>query len=203
MKFDENELIKLMDGVCKGEQIQINDIPCVDLYMDQVTSFFEDKLSYLKRDKDEKILTKTMINNYAKGKILLPVKNKKYTKENIMLLTLIYNLKQILPINDIGKLFEPIFKGVEEEEEGKKYLQSIYTNFLDMQNDRGEEIKRNFEEKLTQITSNSFGFKDEKEESEKLILSVLLLISGANLQKRMAEKILDNFFKDEEKQIKK
>ena len=61
-------------------RIELEEMPELDLYMDQVIQLFESKLSSLKRNDDEKILTKTMINNYAKGKLLLPIKNKKYTK---------------------------------------------------------------------------------------------------------------------------
>ena len=50
---------------------------------------------------DEKVLTKTMINNYAKGKLFIPIKNKKYSKQHIMLINLIYQLKGALSINDI------------------------------------------------------------------------------------------------------
>ena len=59
-------------------RIELEEMPELDLYMDQVIQLFENKLSSLKRNDEEKILTKTMINNYAKGKLLLPIKNKKY-----------------------------------------------------------------------------------------------------------------------------
>ena len=65
-------------------RIELEEMPELDLYMDQVIQLFENKLSSLKRNDDEKILTKTMINNYAKGKLLLPIKNKKYTKEHLL-----------------------------------------------------------------------------------------------------------------------
>ena len=57
-------------------RIELEEMPELDLYMDQVIQLFENKLSSLKRNDEEKILTKTMINNYAKGKLLLPIKNK-------------------------------------------------------------------------------------------------------------------------------
>ena len=50
------------------ESFNIDDIPNIDLYMDQVTTFMETKLSGYKRNDQDKILTKTMINNYATPK---------------------------------------------------------------------------------------------------------------------------------------
>ncbi|WP_138206517.1 DUF1836 domain-containing protein [Haloimpatiens lingqiaonensis] len=204
MFLNEEKLKKLIDEVCLVEDIKINDIPCVDLYMDQVTSFFDDKLSGLKRDEEEKILTKTMINNYAKAKILLPVKNKKYTKENMVLLTLIYNLKQILSINDISLLVAPLLQELKGEDEENEYLQGIYSKFLELKNGKDMEFREEFQKNIEKIVKYSDNIEEQKEQKAKLILAVLLLINGANIQKRMAEKIIDNFFKDtEDANIKK
>ena len=62
------------------------DIPNIDLYMDQVTTFMEEQLSSTKRYEDDKILTKTMINNYAKNNLLPPPNKKKYSKEHLLVL---------------------------------------------------------------------------------------------------------------------
>jgi len=198
MNFNEELLIKLMEDVSASEatDINISDIPCVDLYMDQVTSFFEDKLRGFKRDDEDKILTKTMINNYAKDKILLPVKNKKYNKENMILLTLIYHLKQVLSINDINSLLTPLLKGLDDKEGNKEDIQKIYSEFLKMKKGQESQFKENFTQKLNLIKETDLGLDKEREDKGELILTVLLLINQANLQKRMAEKIIDSFFKD-------
>ncbi len=52
------------------DYIKPEDLPNIDLYMDQVTTFMEDQLASTKRHDDDKILTKTMINNYAKNNLL-------------------------------------------------------------------------------------------------------------------------------------
>ena len=91
----------LMKKANKVSNIDLNEIPNTDLYMDQVIQLFDSKLEDLKRKEEDKILTKTMINNYVKGKLLMPVKKKKYSKEHILLISLIYELKGILSINDI------------------------------------------------------------------------------------------------------
>lgn len=67
---------ELVKRVNKINNIDLNDIPDIDLYMDQVIQLFDSKLEGLKRKEEDKILTKTMINNYVKGKLLMPVKKK-------------------------------------------------------------------------------------------------------------------------------
>ena len=88
--------------------IHAKDIPHIDLYMDQLTTFMEDNLSQMKRYPEDKILTKTMINNYTKNKLLPPPNKKKYSTDHMVLLIFIYYLKSFLPINHIQKVLEPL-----------------------------------------------------------------------------------------------
>lgn len=175
----------LIDEVADNSTIDINDIPDIDLYMDQVIQLFDNKLSKLKRTEEEKILTKTMINNYVKGKLLMPVNKKKYSKEHILLMSLIYELKGILSINDIQKLLEPMVEDIMEESKGFD-LEKSYENIdtlkaiiaLDFKNEIIE-----YEEKINSIQFN--------EDYEKLLVLSSLLASKANLYKRFSEKLLD------------
>ncbi|MCU5501703.1 DUF1836 domain-containing protein, partial [Bacillus wiedmannii] len=90
---------KLLETLYLEKNITLEDIPNVDLYVDQVVQLFENTYSDTTRTDDEKVLTKTMINNYAKGKLFIPIKNKKYSKEHMILISLIYQLKGALSIN--------------------------------------------------------------------------------------------------------
>ena len=94
--------------VNKLELIDSADIPSIDLYMDQVTTFMEKHLRESKRNEDDKILTKTMINNYAKNKLLPPPEKKRYSKEHVIMLVFIYYFKNVMSINDIKKMLTPI-----------------------------------------------------------------------------------------------
>ena len=91
---------------CKRELEQLSAKLLFDLtrsfeFSNKVTTLFEDKYEGTKRNSKDAVLTKTMINNYTKAKVIMPPKNKKYNRQNIIVLSLIYNLKQILSINDI------------------------------------------------------------------------------------------------------
>lgn len=86
-----------------------DEIPNIDLYIDQVVSLLETYLSnYIKgeNNKEDKIVTKTMINNYVKHKIINPPVNKKYNTEHIAYLFVICILKQVYSINDIAELIK-------------------------------------------------------------------------------------------------
>ena len=84
-----------------------DELPNIDLYIDQLVSFLEQYLAgYIKNDneKEEKIITKTMINNYVKHKAIKPPVNKKYNKEHMASLFVIFILKEVYSIHEIEKL---------------------------------------------------------------------------------------------------
>lgn len=162
--------------------IELSEIPDIDLYMDQVTTFIENRLNCLKRFEKDKILTKTMINNYAKDKILLPPVKKKYSKNHIILLILIYHLKSILSIYDIGKLLAPINAQLEN---GDSYgLEIIYKCFTALQKNEFTACEQFISKEITDDVKNKI----------ELFVSVLKHVIDANTQKRSAERILDNNF---------
>jgi hypothetical protein len=194
MKLIKEQLFELIEEISSYEDIKLSEIPCVDLYMDQVTTFFDDKLNLLKRDEEDKILTKTMINNYAKAKLLMPVKGKKYSKDQLVLLSLIYSLKQILSLNDLNLILTPIIKNLSSDEKDLA-LDDIYNVFLHINKLQREEFNSWFKEKLELVSEEAVHLEAQNKDTIELILTVLMLISSANAQKKMAEKIIDRFFK--------
>ena len=68
----ENLLESILESLSRIDYIHAEDIPNIDLYMDQVTTLMDSGLSSSKRYEEDKILTKTMINNYAKNNLLPP-----------------------------------------------------------------------------------------------------------------------------------
>ena len=174
------------------EKIQLNEIPEIDLYMDQVIQLFENKLSNSKRNEEDKVLTKTMINNYAKAKLLMSVKNKKYSKEHLILMSLIYELKGSLSINDIKLLLANIVDKFENEEEYD--LRGLYERYL-VENKKDDEIIVNgLKNKINNIDDNSY--------EEKLLL-ILSTISMSNMYRRVGELLIDKYFGEEEEKNEK
>lgn len=97
-----------------------NELPNLDLYLDQLVCLLEQYLSnYIKnndeKNKEEKIITKTMINNYVKHNIIKAPIKKKYSKEHIAYLFVVCILKQVYSINDIAELINLALKTVSIE----------------------------------------------------------------------------------------
>lgn len=81
-----------------------NELPEIDLYLDQVVNYIEKYLGQYNANKEDKIITKTMINNYVKIGIMPAPTKKKYNREHMAYLIVICILKQVYSISDIGKL---------------------------------------------------------------------------------------------------
>ena len=97
MKLDTHDMIKsILDNISAIDHIKTADIPNIELYMDQVTTFMDSQMASSKRYPDDKVLTKTMINNYAKNHLLPSPNKKKYSKEHLLVLVFIYYFKSIL-----------------------------------------------------------------------------------------------------------
>ena len=121
----EDFIKKILDDI---DTFNIDDIPNIDLYMDQVTTYLNDKFANTKRHEDDKLMTKTMINNYVKSRLLPSPEKKKYTKDHMMVLIMIYFFKNILSINDVNKLITPLLDSYFHNEEIP--LEKIINTFL-------------------------------------------------------------------------
>ncbi len=91
----------LIEKELADSDLHATDIPALDLYMDQIITLLSEKYEGNRRAPSEKILTKAMINNYSKEGLIQPVKGKKYSKEHIMQMLLVYALKNTLSIQEI------------------------------------------------------------------------------------------------------
>ncbi len=190
--MSKETLLQMIESLQLKETIELESIPNLDLYMDQVITLFEEKLGHTKRYETDKLLTKTMINNYTKDKLLMPAVKKKYTKEHILLMILLYDLKQILTIGDIKDLFGTV---IEDSKVDSELLTKVYQMFTDLK----VESANYFEEEVEEM-SHAIDLKlenlmpEEVVEVEKLkaMIQVILLTEKANYYKRLAEKIIDN-----------
>ncbi len=114
----------------------------------KVIQLFENKFSESRRNSEEKVLTKTMINNYAKGKLVFPIHNKKYSKEHLILMSTIYQLKGALSINDIKITLDGINKKVINDDIN---LDSFYTSYLNLTKQNVTDFKEDIDARINMV----------------------------------------------------
>ena len=143
----EDLLNSILESVGRIDYIHPVDIPNIDLYMDQVTTFMDSQLAASKRHDDDKILTKTMINNYAKNNLLPPPEKKKYTKEHVLVLIFIYYLKSILSISDIQGILNPITEKYFGNDENYS-LEDIYKEVFSLEHPETQNLMKDLAKPL-------------------------------------------------------
>ena len=83
-----------------------NELPTLDLYMDQVIALIDTTLGAFFSEIGAASLTKNMVNNYVKAKIVDAPVNKKYPKLSVAMIIVVYILKNCYATDEIGKLIK-------------------------------------------------------------------------------------------------
>lgn len=161
----------------ENTDIQVEEIPNLDLYMDQILTFFSGHLEQNIESKNSELLTKSMINNYTKEKILSPIKGKKYSKNQIIQLLCIINLKQTLSLKEIKILLNS--ENINEEKMEKAYTASL---------SKKEDLISLFSKDL--LDTFSLEEKNEKTKEENILEMVLSLSSLSNFLKNIASELV-------------
>ena len=193
----EDLLNSILASLDRIEHIGTEDIPDIDLYMDQVTTFMESHLKHSTRNPEEdKILTKTMINNYAKNDLLPPPVRKKYSKEHVMLLIFIYYYKGILSISDIQRLLRPITDRFFNAD-GDYGLENIYEEAFGLEKEQIDILKTDIMEKFRKSEQT---FQDAPQEDRDFLQTfafICMLSFDVYVKKLLIEKMIDGMRKEE------
>lgn len=195
--MNNNEIEKLVSSIKPIQNIELSDIPMLDLYMDQVIQLFENKFSETLRNTKEKVLTKTMINNYSKDKLFMGAKNKKYSPEHIIILSLIYQLKGGLSINDIKTSLNPIVKSIEENDDYS--VEHFYDLYLDIFKQDTTAYVATINARIAELTKFTSNADENLKDFENNLLILTSLITMSNLYRKTAEKLIDQYLTNSEK----
>jgi len=190
MKRNEERLADILARLDNLSYIKLEKIPEIDLYMDQVTSFMEENLKKAKRHPEDKALTKTMINNYAKNNLLPPPIKKKYSKEHIILLLFIYYYKNLLTFNDIEELFAPLTERHFHTADGLP-LSAIYQEVFALEAEQMDRLKEDVKAKFNAAAGTFPDAPEEEREFLQLFSFISALSFDVYLKKQIVEQLID------------
>ena len=187
------DIIEILNSLPLESNIKLDEVPEIDLYMDQVIQLFESKLSNQKRNDDEKILTKTMINNYTKNNLLPPPVKKKYSRDHLYILAFIYYLKNLLSISDIQKLINPLTENCFDTDKTPD-MEDIYREVFNLCKSQAAALSRDTLEKA-RIAGKSFEYVEDEEQRDFLeLFSLISLLSfDVYMKKNMIETLIDDY----------
>ena len=192
MTVDTSDMLKSIFDTFSGlDYIRPEDIPNIDLYMDQVTTFMEEHLKKTRRHPGDKILTKTMINNYAKNDLLPPPTKKKYSREHMLVLIFIYYFKNLLSITDIPALLKPLTEKYFKNDKDFG-MEEVYKEVFSLEKGELEKLQKDMEEKYAVSKETFKGAPEEDREFLQLFSFICILAFDTYMKKTLIEKLVDS-----------
>ena len=174
----QEKLIKWADELEQYKTPDWDSLPDIDLYMDQVITWLERQMSIISSPHEEKNITPAMINNYVKSRVIPRPSKKKYTREHLVYMMAILNLKQVLSLSDIPRLLSQITSD--------KSVRDLFDEFISIQ----DEILRQTSIKLRDALESMDENINEEEAEKRLGILVLRLSLESNAYRIAAKKIL-------------
>ena len=180
----------------------VEEIPKIDLYMDQVLTFLTERLRRTARKSDaDKLLTKTMVNNYVKNKVMIPPVKQKYGRDHILLLMVIYYMQSFLSIDDIRRIVGPVSEKYArpttksaEQHSGKKHrysMSDVYTEIFRYVSGGVERFPAEVEKILKESDQAFTEAPEEDREMLRRFHVICQLSADIYLRKLLIEKLLD------------
>ena len=189
-----NDIPSVIEEVFKrytdGSYIKASMLPDLDLYVDQITTFLTRHLAKTIRFEDDKIMTKTMINNYTKNHLLPPPDKKKYSRDHILLMIFIYYFKNFLPISDIKTILGPLTDKYFHKNADLN-LEAIYTTLFSKEDTFVQEVLENV---MKQFHMSADLFPDAPKADQASLREftfICMLSLDICLKKQLIEAILD------------
>ena len=188
MRIEKDELKKQIRKWIRQGYIQPDEIPSIDLYVEQVIRFMDQYLAGYKRGGEDKTLTKTMVNNYTKNELLPPTEKKRYNSDHIIFLILIYYMKSVISIGDIRTVLAPLVKDYEAE--NKRYsLTDLYRSMYELEKRQYFDTESSI---LKTLALSEKNFEDEEDEYLKNFIFLCLLGYDIFMKRKVMEHIIDS-----------
>ena len=203
MTIDAKDLLNsILESLSRIDYIKPEDLPNIDLYMDQVTTFMDSQLAVSKRHPEDKVLTKTMINNYAKNNLLPPPVKKKYSKEHLLALIFIYYFKNILSISDIQEILNPITEKYFASDSDFN-LEDIYSEVFRLEKTEVLNLQKDITKKYQTSQQTFQDISEDISEKERADLQqfafICMLSFDVYVKKQLIEKLIDLKIAEHEK----
>lgn len=192
-------LPQLFEIIDSSDDIKLEEMPEYKLYISQLEEFFDRKLGKGAEEEERKAISKTMIQNYIKDGLLMPPEGKCYNRGHIVLLTMIYGLKSILSIKDIKRLLSPILAEVDNEDKCDD-IEKMYSSFLTLKESALEGFRDTLARQVYEVVNLPILADKSPEEQNRLglLLFISALTAEANIRKKIAESLIEKYFKIEE-----
>jgi hypothetical protein len=167
-------------------------VPEIDLYIDQMVSCLNTELSLYAKD-GEGPITKGIVSNYTKHKMIPGPEGKRYTKDHCIFMLLVYYLKGCFSMDQVQRLMKPILSNYDSAWDDNVDMQAYYKEILAAVRKSEEDFSERLQERI--LANKKFlADRGSDDDISELILLITMLIMRSNEERYMAEKLLDEYF---------
>ena len=169
-------------------------VPDIDLYIDQMVSCLNSELSLYAKN-GEGPITKGIVSNYTKHKMIPGPEGKRYTKDHCIFMLLVYYLKGCFSMDQVQRLMKPILSNYDSAWDDNVDMQAYYKEILAAVRKSEEDFSEQLQERI--LANKKFlADRGSDDDISELILLITMLIMRSNEERYMAEKLLDEYFPD-------
>ncbi len=180
------EIEALVALAVQDADLRPDEIPSIDLYLDQITSLVASRRAEGSALFHDRELTKTMINNYSKDGLLSPIKGKKYSKEHILQMLLVYELKSTLSISEIKRILQNLYA---MPEYSPRVLEAVYLRYLGVKEAERLGMWKN-------VSTFADGNRLDPENEEEFLILILGLSAMSSYLKNVVQILLEKHYPD-------
>ncbi len=197
MRYEEF-LNQVMDKYAKTGLLLPDEMPEVELYMDQVVSLLNKELAVYK-EKEQDVFTKSMVSNYVKHKVLPKPENKKYNKEHMVILNMIFQLKSIFQMDEMKVLFKSFVENHESILEEQYDMEGLYDSLLRSRDKEILQMTNHIHEDIEYVKAVMEEMGTSDDDAHEIMGVILILAIQSNAYRLMARKLLNEYFIDNKK----
>ena len=197
MRYEEF-LNQVMDKYAKTGLLLPDEMPEVELYMDQVVSLLNKELAVYK-EKEQDVFTKSMVSNYVKHKVLPKPENKKYNKEHMIILNMIFQLKSIFQMDEMKVLFKSFVENYESILEKQYDMEGLYDSLLRSRDKEILQMTNHIHEDIEYVKAVMEEMGTSDDDAHEIMGVILILAIQSNAYRLMARKLLNEYFIDNKK----
>lgn len=161
----KSRLSEILHTLAEIDYVHPEDVPNIDLYMDQVLTFLDQELGTVREATEDKAMTKTMINNYTKNQLLPPPQKKKYSRDHLLNLVFIYYLKNFMSMKNIKSILDPINEKYFGVNEGLSFY-DIYQEMVGFESRVAKDVTKDI---IRKYNLSKEAFKDEADEDKEAL----------------------------------
>lgn len=193
MRYEEYVNIQLTK-LKEAGLVNPDKMPGIDLYIDQVETFFRNQTENIDSDTVKRFLTRGMINNYAKNDMIPRPDGKKYTSDHMIMILMVAYLKGIFKMDEIRYMMKPLVDNQNSDFDDSIDPAVVYRTACRTNDAFAERLAEDVDADISMIKKILQENELDDDERLEIFTLILSLAIRADMEKYLAERLIEKYF---------